>query len=151
MSQPQAPSLIARNKKARHLYDLLEFTEAGILLSGPEVKSIRAGGASFRDAYVVFRQREAFLVSLRIAPYANAGYAGHDPDRERKLLLHRREIEILAEKTARKGLTVIPVNMHLSRGRIKVELALGRGRKLQEQREDLKAAAELREARREQG
>jgi SsrA-binding protein len=149
MSQHSAPSLVARNKKARHLYELLEFVEAGLLLYGSEVKSVRAGGVNFRDAHVLFRRGEAFLVGLRIAPYANSGYAGHDPDRERKLLLHRREIDILAEKTARKGLALIPVNMHFSRGRIKIELALGRGKKLHDQRDDLKAAAELRDARRE--
>jgi SsrA-binding protein len=143
------PSLIARNKKARHFYELLEFVEAGVLLSGSEVKSVRAGSVNFRDAYVVFRQGEAFLVGLHIAPYANAGYAGHDPDRERKLLLHGREIAILAEKTARKGLALIPTDMHFTRGRIKVELALGRGKKFHDRRDDLKAAAELRDAQRE--
>ncbi|MDR2076821.1 MAG: SsrA-binding protein SmpB [Desulfovibrio sp.] len=149
MNQHSASSLIARNKKARHFYELLEFVEAGILLGGSEVKSIRANGVNFRDAYVLFRQGEAFLVGLHIAPYANAGYAGHDPDRERKLLLHRRELNILAEKTSRKGLALIPTNMRFSRGKIKVELALGRGKKLHDQRDDLKAAAELRDARRE--
>jgi SsrA-binding protein len=149
MNQQRTSSLIARNKKARHYYELLEFVEAGILLNGTEVKSIRANGVNFRDAYVVFRQGEAFLTGLHIAPYANAGYAGHDPDRERKLLLHTREIDHLAEKTAQKGLSVIPVNMHFTRGRIKVELALGRGKKLHDQRDDLKAAAELRDAQRE--
>ena len=149
MSQQRAPSLIARNKTARRFYELLEFVEAGILLSGPEVKSIRHNSVNFRDAHVLFRRGEAFLVGLHIAPYANAGYAGHDPDRERKLLLHRREIDLLAEKTARKGLALIPTDMHFIRGRIKIGLALGRGKKLHDKRDDLKAAAELRDARRE--
>jgi SsrA-binding protein len=149
MNRQRTPSLIARNKKARRFYELLEFVEAGILLIGPEVKSIRNNGVNFRDAHVLFRQGEAFLVGLHIAPYANAGQAGHDPDRERKLLLHRREIDLLAEKTAQKGLALIPTDMHLTRGRVKIELALGRGKKLHDQRDDLKAAAELRDAQRE--
>ena len=90
MSQKTPPSTVALNKKARHLYELSEFTEAGIVLTGPEVKSIRAGKVNFIDSYVDFRQGEAWLVSLHIAPYANAGYVSQEPDRARKLLLHQR-------------------------------------------------------------
>jgi SsrA-binding protein len=143
-----APSL-AHNKKARHYYELLEFAEAGLMLTGSEVKSIRAGKVSFNDAYVAFRQGEAFLLGLHIAPYANAGYAQHQPERERKLLLHAREIEVLSAKVEQKGLALIPVNLHFSRGRIKVELAVGRGKKLHDQRQDLKDAAERRDLERE--
>lgn len=145
----QSPALIAQNKKARHYYELLEFFEAGLVLTGSEVKSIRAGHVSFHDAYVTFRGGEAFLVGVRIAPYANAGYAHHDPDRERKLLLHGSEIELLASRVEQKGLTVVPVNLHFKAGNIKVELAVGRGKKLHDQRHDLKAAAENRDAARE--
>lgn len=148
MSKPR-PNTIAQNKKARHYYELLDFYEAGIVLTGSEIKSIRAGDVNFRDSYVTFRQEEAWLIGLHIAPYANAGYAQHDPDRDRKLLLHQREIEILAERVDQKGLSVVPVNMHFRNGRVKVELALGRGKKLHDQRDDLKKAAALRDAQRE--
>lgn len=149
MNTKNTGSLIAQNKKARHYYELLEFVEAGIMLTGSEIKSIRNGEVNFRDSYVTFRQGEAFLVGLHIAPYANAGYAGHDPDRERKLLMHSREIEALAEKVDQKGLSVVPVNMHFKNGRVKVELALGRGKKLHDQRQDLKDAAAMRDVERE--
>lgn len=144
-----SPGLIAQNKKARHYYELLEFYEAGLVLSGSEVKSIRAGHISFHDAYVTFRHGEAYLVGMRIAPYANAGYAGHEPDREKKLLLHSREIDVLASRVEQKGMTVVPVNLHFKVGKIKVELAVGRGKKLHNQRDDLKAAAEARDLQRE--
>lgn len=149
MSKKTSGSLIANNKKARHYYELLEFVEAGIALTGSEMKSVRQGAVNFRDAYVTFRAGEAFLIGLHIAPYANAGYAQHDPDRDRKLLLHRRELASLAEKVQQKGLTLVPVNMHFTRGKVKVELALGRGKKMQDQRLDLKHAAEMRDAERE--
>ncbi len=142
MSKKPSPSLIVQNKKARHYYELLEFLEAGIALTGSEVKSIRAGHASFHDAYVTFRGGEAWLVGVRIAPYANAGYVRHDPDRDKKLLLHAREITILETRVNQKGLTVVPVNMHFKAGRIKVELAVARGKKLHDQRDDLKERAE---------
>ncbi len=149
MSKPTSPAQIATNKKARHYYELLEFVEAGIALTGPEIKSIRAGLISFHDAYVVFRKGEAFLQGVHIAPYVNAGYAPQEPDRERKLLLHAREIEVLAAKVEQKGLTVVPVNLHFSKGRVKVELALARGKKMHDQRQDLKNAAEQRDLQRE--
>ena len=96
MSQKTPPSTIAVNKKARHLYELSEFLEAGISLTGPEVKSIRAGKVNFIDSYVEFKHGEAWLLSLHVAPYANAGYAPQEPDRARRLLLHTREIAKLA-------------------------------------------------------
>ncbi|MDR1242722.1 MAG: SsrA-binding protein SmpB [Deltaproteobacteria bacterium] len=149
MPQKKPASSLAHNKKARHYYELLEFTEAGLMLTGSEVKSIRAGKVSFNDAYVSFRPAGAFLLGLHIAPYANAGYAQHQPERERKLLLHAREIEILSAKVEQKGLALIPVNLHFSGGWIKVELAVGRGKKLHDQRQDLKDAAERRDLERE--
>lgn len=149
MSKNNSPALIAQNKKARHYYELLEFFEAGISLTGSEVKSIRAGHVSFHDAYVIFRNGEAFLVGVRIAPYANAGYVQHEPDRERKLLLHAHEIHVLTTKVDQKGLTVVPVNLHFRTGRIKVELALAKGKKVHDQRDDLKQQAERRDLERE--
>ena len=149
MARKTSPSTIAQNKKARHYFELLDFVEAGIMLTGSEVKSLRQGLVSFNDAYVVFRKSEAFLVGLHISPYANAGYAQHEPDRERKLLLHAGEIASLAAKVEQKGLALVPVNLHFSHGKIKVELAVGRGKKLHDQRQDLKAAAERRDVERE--
>jgi SsrA-binding protein len=149
MNKTSQSGLIARNKKARHYYDLLEFIEAGVMLTGSEMKSIRQGAVNFRDAYVTFRNGEAFLVGLHIAPYANAGYAGHDPDRDRKLLMHSRELASLADKVQQKGLSLLPVDMHFRNGRVKLELALGRGKKLRDQRQDLKQAAAMRDAERE--
>ncbi|MDR3177290.1 MAG: SsrA-binding protein SmpB [Desulfovibrio sp.] len=140
---------ILRNKKARHNFEFLDFTEAGIVLNGAEIKSLRKGDANFHDAHVLFRQGEAFLTGLHIAPYANAGYTPQEPDRDRKLLLHAREIRTLAAKVEQKGLALIPVNLHFSRGKIKVELALARGRKLHDQRQNLKETAALRDAGRE--
>ena len=129
MSQKTSPSTVAVNKKARHLYELSEFTEAGIVLTGPEVKSIRAGKVNFIDSYVDFRQGEAWLVSLHIAPYANAGYVSQEPDRARKLLLHQGQI--------------------FKRGKVKVEIALGKGKKLHDHRETLKRRAAERDMARE--
>ena len=149
MSQKTPPSTVALNKKARHLYELSEFTEAGIVLTGPEVKSIRASKVNFIDSYVDFRQGEAWLVSLHIAPYANAGYVSQEPDRARKLLLHEREISKFAGLVAQQGLTVVPVRLYFKRGKIKVEIALGKGKKLHDHRETLKRRAEERDMARE--
>lgn len=149
MSKKTPSSAIAVNKKARHLYELSEFLEAGISLTGPEVKSVRTGKVNFIDSYVEFRQGEAWLVSLHVAPYANAGYAPQDPDRPRRLLLHAREIGRLAGAVAQKGLTVVPVRLYFSRGKVKVEIALGRGKKLHDHRETLKRRAEERDMARE--
>lgn len=149
MSKKIQGGLIAKNKKARHYYELLEFIEAGVILTGSEMKSIRQGAINFRDAYVTFRNGEAFLIGLHIAPYANAGYAQHDPDRERKLLLHVRELRALEEKVQQKGLSLLPVDMHFRNGKVKLELALGRGKKMRDQRQDLKQAAAMRDAERE--
>ncbi|WP_165174899.1 SsrA-binding protein SmpB [Desulfovibrio sp. ZJ369] len=149
MSRKTPPSTIAVNKKARHLYELSELLEAGIALTGPEVKSIRAGKVNFIDSYVEFRRGEAWLLSLHIAPYANAGYAPQAPDRPRKLLLHAREIAKMAGLVAQKGLTVVPVRVYLKHGRIKLEIALGRGKKLHDHRESLKQRAAERDLARE--
>lgn len=142
-------NVIAQNKKARHIYELTDNHEAGISLTGSEVKSLRAGHVNFRDSYVDFRNGEAFLVGLHIAPYDNAGYAQHDPDRTRKLLLHTHEIEDLARAVEQKGYTVVPTKLYFARGKVKVDIAVGRGKKLHDQREDLKRRAEDRDTQRE--
>ncbi|MDR0827638.1 MAG: SsrA-binding protein SmpB [Desulfovibrio sp.] len=148
MSEERHQSIL-RNKKAGHNFEFLEFIEAGLVLSGGEIKSIRKGDVNFHDAHVAFRRGEAFLVGLHIAPYANAGYVPQEADRERKLLLHTREINMLAAKVAQKGLAIVPVNLHFRNGKVKAELALSRGKKMHDQREDLKEAAENRDAGRE--
>lgn len=141
-------ALIGDNRKARHLYEYLETLEAGIVLTGPEVKSLRAGQVSFSDSYVEFRDGEAWILGLHIAPYSNAGYVVQNADRPRKLLLHAHEIRIWAAKVEQKGLTVIPAKMYFHNGKIKVELALGRGRKLYDHRVELKKRAENRDMQR---
>lgn len=152
MSTEKAPTkLIGQNKKARHLYELLEFLEAGMQLTGSEVKSLRAGKVAFKDAYVEFSGGEAFLVGLHIAPYENAGYSQHEPERRRKLLLHSREIAAWTARVEQKGLTVVPTRMYFSKGKAKVEIALARGKKLFDRREDLKSRDIARETARELG
>ena len=149
MSAKTHPSTIAVNKKARHLYELSDFLEAGISLTGPEVKSIRAGKVNFLDSYVDFRDGEAFVLSLHIAPYENAGYVAQTPDRPRRLLLHAREIASMASAVAQKVLTVVPTRLYFKHGKVKMEIALGRGKKLHDHRQTLKARAEARDAQRE--
>jgi SsrA-binding protein len=120
--------LIADNRRARHDYDLLERVEAGIALTGTEVKSAREGQVQLGQAYADIRDGEAWLVGASIADYAQAGNFGHSPDRDRKLLLHRREIDSLYGKVRERGLTLIPTRMYFKEGKVKVELALARGR-----------------------
>ncbi len=141
--------LIAQNKKARHLYEFLEKHEAGLVLTGSEVKSLRAGKVSFKDGYVKFTDGEAYLIGVHIAPYENAGYAGHDPERPRKLLLHAAEINSLRAKVEQKGLTVAPVRLYFKNGKAKLEIALARGKKVFDRRDDLKARDLDRDAARE--
>lgn len=138
--------VLAQNRKARFEYEFLERLVAGIALTGSEVKSVREGRVNLQDGYVVFEGGEAFLVNVHISPYANAGYAGHDPLRPRKLLLHRQEIRRLAGKVQEKGLTLIPLAIGLEGNWIKVELALAKGKKIHDKRETLKRRELDREA-----
>ncbi|SIO18033.1 SsrA-binding protein SmpB [Halodesulfovibrio marinisediminis] len=131
-------SSIAVNKKARRYYEVLDTQEAGIVLQGTEVKSLRAGQVAFKDSYINYKDGEAWLVGLHIAPYENAGYSKHDPDGDRKLLLHRREIEMWMSKVEQKGLTVVPLKLYFKGSRIKLEIGLCRGKKLHDQRETIK-------------
>jgi SsrA-binding protein len=140
---------IAENRKARQYYEFLEFFEAGMVLTGPEVKSLRARQVSFGDSFVECRGDGAWVVGMRIAPYERAGYVLQTPDRDRKLLLHGSEIRLLAVKTEQKGLTVVPVKLYFKQGRVKMEIALARGRKLYDRREELKRRAEERDTERE--
>ncbi len=141
--------VIARNKKVYKQYEILETIEAGLVLQGSEIKSIRQGKVSFKDSYVVFRGNEAYLTGFYIGPYENAGYAGHDPDRDRKLLLHKKEINSLRGKVQQKGLTIIPLSVYLKNHLAKVELALAKGKRLHDQREELKRRAIQRDMARE--
>jgi SsrA-binding protein len=129
---------VARNPKATHDYHILEKWEAGIVLTGTEVKSLRNGKASIKEAYARVRNGEVFLEGMNITPYEQGNRYNHDPVRSRKLLLHRREIEKLIGATEREGLTLIPLELYFKRGHAKVALALARGKKQHDKREDLK-------------
>lgn len=135
-----SPNTIGTNKQARRLYEILETMEAGISLLGSEVKSLRAGQVSFTDGYVSFRDGSAFLVGVHIAPYEKTGvYDQHEPARPRRLLLHKREIDYLQAKNEQKGLTVVPMKMYFARGKVKVQLGLGRGKNVHSKKQDIKA------------
>jgi len=131
--------IVATNRKARHDYVLGDRFEAGIVLRGTEIKSIRAHQVSLREAYVRTDGQEAWLVNAHIAPYDPASRDNHDPLRERKLLLHRREIGKLYEHVRQRGLTIIPIQMYLKRGRAKIEIALARGKRQYDKRKDIMA------------
>jgi SsrA-binding protein len=129
--------LIADNRRARHDYHLLDRFEAGLVLSGTEVKSLRDGRATLAQAYAEVRDGEAWLMGAEIAVYDQGNRANHEPDRPRKLLLHRREIDSLYGKVREKGLTVVPTKMYFKDGRVKVELALARGKDVRDKRRDV--------------
>jgi SsrA-binding protein len=127
--------LIASNKKAFHDYFVLQKAEAGVALTGTEVKSLRDGKANIKDSYVIFKNGEAFLFNAHISPYSHGNLQNHEPERNRKLLLHRREIEKLREQVVEKGLTVVPLRLYFKGGKVKVEIAVVRGKKLYDKRE----------------
>ncbi|MCG6987081.1 MAG: SsrA-binding protein SmpB [Gemmatimonadetes bacterium] len=148
MSAEDGRRNVATNRKARHEYDILETFEAGIVLKGPEVKSLRDGRASFQDAFARLERGEVWLEGVHVSPYEQANRFNVDPVRPRKLLLHREEIRRLVGKVEEKGLTLIPLQIYFSRGHAKVTLALARGRKLHDKREALRRREQEREARR---
>ena len=133
----QGQKLIVDNRRARHDYHLLERFEAGVALTGTEVKSLREGGASLQQAYADVREGEVFLVGAHIAPYEKASAGAHDPDRDRKLLLHRKEIASLIGKVKEKGLTLVPTKLYFKNGRVKLELALAKGKEQRDKRRDI--------------
>ena len=137
--------LVIRNRKARHEFEILEELEAGLVLVGAEVKSLREGDASFTDAFARVDDGELWLYNLHISPYEQASVDVPDPKRPRKLLAHRREIERLAVRTAERGLTLVPLDLHFARGRAKVTLGLARGKKLHDKRETMKRKVMQRE------
>ncbi|HWG37409.1 MAG TPA: SsrA-binding protein SmpB [Terriglobales bacterium] len=126
---------IAENRQARHNYHILEHWEAGIALTGGEVKSLRDGQAQLKDSYALVRDGQAVLLNCHISPYKNAGYATHEPDRTRRLLLHKAEIERIEGKTREKGLTLIPLRLYWKTGKVKCEVALAKGKQLYDKRE----------------
>jgi SsrA-binding protein len=134
--------IICTNRQARFDYHLEENFEAGLALQGTEVKSLRDGRANLKDSYASVEDGEVYLYNCHISPYPNGGYANHDPERVRKVLLHKREIRRLVGKTQERGLTLIPLKLYFLRGKVKVELALARGKKQYDKREDLKRLAE---------
>ena len=127
--------LIASNKKALHDYFVVQKFEAGIALTGTEVKSLRAGKANLKDSYVILKNGEAFLLGTHISPYTHGNLENHDPERTRKLLLHRRELEKLKKETTEKGLTVVPLRLYFRGAKVKVEIAVVRGKKQYDKRE----------------
>lgn len=127
---------IARNRAARHEYEILDSFEAGLVLTGTEVKSLREGRANIGDAYGIVRGSELWLVNAHISPYGSGGYVNHEPTRTRKLLLHSREIRRLIGAVERQGLTLVPLELYFRGGRAKVAMALARGKKLHDKRDD---------------
>jgi SsrA-binding protein len=136
---------VATNRQAGFRYHLLEKFECGIVLQGSEVKSLREGGVQLKDAYAEVRDGEVWLHNMHIAPYKPAAGQNHDPERPRKLLLHRREIERLVGKTAERGLTLVPTRVYFSGPRAKVELALARGKEMHDKRRSIKERETRRE------
>jgi SsrA-binding protein len=139
--------VLATNRQAFHGYFIGERFDAGIALLGTEVKSLRQGKANLKDAFARVERGEVFLHNCHISPYTHGGYANHDPLRPRKLLLHRREIFHLDQKTRLGGHTIVPLRLHLVKGRVKVEIALARGKKLWDKREAAREREQEREAR----
>ncbi|MBI1785700.1 SsrA-binding protein SmpB [Candidatus Sumerlaeota bacterium] len=139
---------ICQNRKARHLYEIEETFEAGLVLKGTEVKSLRAGMGSLGESYAQPQRGEIFLINFHIPPYEHGNIYNVEATRSRKLLLHKREIEKLTGAVTRKGYTLVPLSVYFKKGRVKVEVAIGRGKKEHDKREDLKKRDQEREMRR---
>ncbi|HWC11389.1 MAG TPA: SsrA-binding protein SmpB [Acidimicrobiales bacterium] len=132
---PKGVKVVASNRRARHDYDVLETLEAGIALVGTEVKSLRAGQVQLKDAYAKVEDGELWLLNAHVAPYGQAdGFGGHDPERRRKLLVHREEVDELAERSQQQSLSIVPLSVYFKDGRVKVELAVARGRRRYDKR-----------------
>lgn len=141
--------VVSDNRQARYLYEILETYEAGIQLTGTEVKSIRAGKVNLQDGYALLRDGEAWLINVHISPYtASSQYFNHEPRRTRKLLLRRDELRKLIGKVEQQGLTLIPLKMYLKRGWVKISIALAKGKKIYDKREDIKKRQDQREMQR---
>ena len=140
-----APGDVASNRYASYRYNLLERVECGVVLVGTEVKSLRAGGATLKDGFATIRAGEMWLRNVHIPPYGPASRDNHDPDRDRKLLLHRRQIDRLAARVAERGLTLVPTRIYFSGSHAKVEIALARGKDVHDKRETLRRRDSQRE------
>ena len=143
-----APGDVATNRQASFRYHLLEKVECGIVLAGTEVKSLRGGNAQIKDGYAAIEDGELWLHNVHIPPYQPAARANHDPERPRKLLVHRRELERLTGKTRERGLTLVPTRIYFSGPRAKVEVALARGKERHDKRESIRAREQEREVQR---
>jgi SsrA-binding protein len=143
--------VIATNRKAQHDFLIEDKFEAGVVLTGSEIKSIRGGQVNLRDSYALVRNGELWLINAHIAPYHQASYANHEPRRDRKLLMHRREINRLAGKLQEKGLTLVPLRLYLKNSRAKLELGLGRGKKMYDKRQAMREREDSRHIAREMG
>lgn len=137
MSKNEGRKIIANNKKARHEYFLEEFIETGIVLKGTEVKSVRQGKVSLKEAFCLIENGEVFIHNMHISPYAQGNRFNEDPIRTRKLLLHKKQINKLIGKIKEKGYTLVPVSIYLSKGLVKVEIALAKGKKLYDKRQSI--------------
>ena len=137
--------VVARNKRARHEYHIIDTWEAGIVLSGTEVKALRDGKANLTDAFGIVKDGEVFLLNAHIAPYEQGTMWNHEPTRTRKLLLHKREIRKLIGSVERQGLTLVPLELYFKNGRAKVAMALGKGKKLHDKRDDQRKREDERE------
>ena len=143
----KAEKNLAENRKALHDYEVLETFEAGMVLVGTEVKSIRDGRVNLRDSYARVEGDELFVFNVHISPYTHRGYSNHEPMRKRKLLLHKSEIRKLIGRTVEKGLTLVPLRMYLKNGRVKMAVSLARGKKMHDKRETIKKRETDRETR----
>ena len=146
-AREQARRIIAENRKARHDYHIIETWEAGVALLGTEVKAIREGRVNLRDSYARAENGELWMMNVHISPYSHTGYAHHEELRQRKLLLHRHEIRKLAGRTVEKGLTLVPLELYFKNGRVKVSLALAKGKQAHDKRETIKRREVDRETR----
>ena len=136
---------IARNKKANFEYEILDTFEAGIMLTGTEVKSMRLKNVSIQEAYARIKNNEVFIVGMNVNPYESGNRFNHEPLRERKLLLHRHEIKRLTGKLAERGYTLVPLKLYFKNGKVKVEIGIGKGKKLHDRRQDIKKREERRD------
>ena len=146
-ARTEARRVIAENRKARHDYHVLETWEAGVALLGTEIKAIREGRVNLRDSYARVERGEVWMLNVHISPYSHRGYAQHEELRQRKLLLHRHEIRKLLGRTTEKGLTLVPLEMHFKNGRVKVLLALAKGKQAHDKRETIRRRETERETR----
>jgi SsrA-binding protein len=137
MAKAKGEKAIVDNRRARHDYHLLDKVEAGLVLTGTEVKALRDGKATLQQAYADVRDGEAWLVGLHVPEYVQGNRANHDPDRPRKLLLHRREIDRMHAQVREKGMTLVPTRLYFKDGRVKVEVAVARGKELRDKRRDV--------------